>query len=285
VPIDGHVKAVNLIPGDQRTASKPAAPGTPAPVARDTPFGAYLILGALVLAIVASALYVMTTNSIEQKKAELARAEQEAGTVERQASSLRAFADFKTLADTRITTVGGLAESRFPWPRALDDVSRALPDDVYVSSLDGTTNSGAGGSSIRGAISAPAIELTGCTSSQASVARMMSGLREIRGVTRVSLSKSEVPEGQEGASDVATALPDPSDAGGSTVEVPCPEGSPPAFDVVVFFERAPVAPGAALNLTGATAGPSGAAGTAPSAAGPTGASGPTAPASTTATTP
>ena len=61
----------------------------------------------------------------------------------------------------------------------------------------------------------------------------MSRLRNVQGVTRVSLSKSE-------KSDTAAANGGSSATGGSTVG-PCGKGSPPSFEVVVFFEKAAVA--------------------------------------------
>jgi Tfp pilus assembly protein PilN len=283
------VKAVNLIPSGQRaTGGKtPTAPAAkPAP--GDSPVGAYAIIAALVFAIGASALFVTTKNDITSKQSELNRVQRQAEAVKQQASALQSFADFKQLADARVATVRGLAASRFPWPSALDDVSRALPEDVYISSLDGTTLSEAsGGSSLRGAIQAPSIELNGCTKSQASVARLMAQLREVRGVTRVALAKSEKAE-------TATAAVAPAPAtgvDGNTPPVttqPCPKGAPPAFDMVVFFERAAVNPNATPNEgaapAGSAQGPTGQSGTA--AAGPTGSTGTTSsPSSSTSTTP
>jgi hypothetical protein len=131
------------------------------------------------------------------------------------------------------------ARARFDWEQSLRDLSRALPSNVYLSSLKGTVGGGgaAGNSTgIRGAIGgAPAIELAGCTKSQPAVATMMSRLRNVQGVTRVSLSKSEK----------ATIA-----AGGSAVN-PCGKGSPPNFEVVVFFEKATVAQ-ALATATGET---------------------------------
>jgi hypothetical protein len=109
----------------------------------------------------------------------------------------------------------------------------------------------AGGSGLRSAISAPAIELSGCTKSQPAVATLMSRLRNVQGVTRVSLSKSEK------AIDQAAAAGDTSAAG------PCGKGAPPTFEMVVFFEKAVVgtaladATGAAktADSTGAAAAP------------------------------
>lgn len=287
------MKAVNLIPSEQRASGKTTAASAAAPSEGGSAFGAYVVLGVLALAVAAAALYVLATNSIKANEAELARVTQEATAVKAQASSLQAFADFKTLSTARVATVQGLASSRFAWQRSLDDVSRALPADVYVSSLEGSTTSGGGGSSLRGAVSAPAIELNGCTRSQASVARMMSHLRGVRGVTRVSLSKSEV---SDATSSAALAAPPTANAGvpgektPNTISEPCPKGSPPSFNVVIFFERSVVGRNAAPNSTlpaGASAGPTGPSGaTTTPAAGPTGASGATTPAtSTTSTTP
>lgn len=283
MPIDGLVKAVNLIPTEQRATTKAVSPGAAAPAPGGDAFGAYAVLGALAFAVVALALYVLATNSIKDNKAELARVSSELRTTQAQAQALQSFADFKQLSDARVATVRGLAQSRFPWPRTLDDVSRALPTDVYVKSLDGTTSgSTGGGSSIRGALTAPAVELTGCTRNQASVARLMSALRGVRGATRVSLAKSDVQETSQ-TGITPSALTGTGEPGG-TISEPCPTGSPPDFDVIVFFERAPIPASAAPNAgAAAVSGPTGAAGATP--AGPTGSTGATTPASATTTTP
>jgi Tfp pilus assembly protein PilN len=269
------VKAVNLIPNEQRAAAKPVAGKAPGAPAGSSALGAYVVLAVLAFAIVAAALYVLAGNSIKENEAELARVEQEANTVEAQAGQLQTFADFKQLAEARMATVSGLADSRFAWPSTLDDISRALPSDVFISSFDGSTVSATGGSSLRGAILAPSIELNGCTHDQSSVARLMSRLRDVRGVTRVSLAKSEAIDTVETATAPAPATA----ADGTTASVttePCPSGSPPTFDIIVFFERAAVNAAAAPNalaVTGAVTGPTG----------PTGSTGATTPASTTTT--
>lgn len=271
------MRAVNLIPSDQRLAPKGQS-SNKAAAAEGRPFGAYVILGLLAFAIAASALYVLTTNSIKENKAELAQAQQEVEVVKAQAATLQAFADFQQLSQARLETVKALAGSRFPWAATLDDIARALPADVFVNSFDGSTVTSGGGSSLRGAITAPSIQLNGCTRDQASVARLMSRLRDVRGVTRVSLSKSEAVETPETAAAAAPATAEDGSTPATTSE-PCPKGAPPAFEMIVFFERAPVSPSAAPNAgTAAVAGPSG-------PTGPTGADGATTPASATSTTP
>lgn len=284
MPIDGLVKAVNLIPSEQRPVASKATkgPGTGSPAPGSGAVGAYAILGALLFAVAAMALMVLTNNDIKKNKAELAQVEQEAEIVEKQASSLQAFADFKQLSAARMETVRGLADARFPWPETLDDISRALPDDVFISSFDGATSGSSSGSSLRGAIVAPSIELNGCTSDQAGVARLMARLRDVRGVTRVTLAKSERSETADTAAAPAPATAADGTTPATTSE-PCPDGAPPAFDMIVFFERAAVSPAAAPNSSATAQGPTGAAG----AQGPTGAAGATAggttPTSTTTT--
>ena len=109
-----------------------------------------------------------------------------------QAAQLKPFADYETMAKARVQTVRDLAGSRFDWEQALRDLSRAVPADVSLTQLSGDISSGAGGggSSLRSAISAPAITLTGCAPGQTQVARLMARLNNIDGVTRVSLSRS-----------------------------------------------------------------------------------------------
>ena len=99
------------------------------------------------------------------------------------------------MAETRIQTVKDLAASRFDWEQALRDISRAIPADVTLTSIDGSISSGAGGStSVRSAIDVPAVELKGCTLGQKQVATLLSRLRSVDGVTRVTLTKSAKPE-------------------------------------------------------------------------------------------
>jgi Tfp pilus assembly protein PilN len=219
--------------------------------------GAFIVLGALALVVAGVAGYVLSTNVLKQKQSDLAAISAKNDATLKRAAELKPYEDFQTLARERAATVQGLASARFDWEQSLRDLSRALPSEVYLSSLKGTVGTGgansAPGSGIRGSIGgAPAIELSGCTKSQPAVATMMSRLRNVQGVTRVSLSKSEK----------ATTL-----AGGSGGQVnPCGKGSPPNFEVVVFFEKATVAE-ALQTATGDTAAAGGAAATTPDATG------------------
>ncbi len=244
------MKAINLLPPDLRgtpkrsggVSSKPSvAPEAPAGI------GAYVVLGALAACVLALAAYVLTTNTVKDRQAKLEATNAQAAATTQRVAQLKPYADFKAMAETRIQTVKDLASSRFDWEQSLRDVSRAIPANVTLKTLTGTMSSGTtgGGSSIRGQIAAPAIELTGCTKSQKDVATLLSRMRGVDGVTRVSLGKSLKPA----AADEGAV------SGAVTEDDGCGTGRPPAFEVVMFFERSKV-PASVQDITVAPAGDS-----------------------------
>ena len=209
--------------------------------------GAFIVLGALALVVAGVAGSVLANNVVKERTATLAQVSAKNDATVRRAAELKPYADFQTLAQERSATVQALAGARFDWEQSMRDLSRALPSNVYLSSLKGTVGGNAGsggsGSGLRGALgSAPAIELAGCTRSQPAVATLMSRLRNVQGVTRVSLAKSE--KSTTGAASGSGG------SAGSSVN-PCGKGSPPSFEIVVFFEKAAVAD-ALANATGDT---------------------------------
>jgi Tfp pilus assembly protein PilN len=193
--------------------------------------------------VAALAGYVLLGNGVKQRQADLTVAQQRNTAASAKATALKPYADFEARANARVETVRGLAAARFDWEQALRDLSRAVPSDVKLESLNGDMGlpgaTGASGDPLRGSIAAPAITLVGCASSHDHVARMMARVRAVDGVTRVSLSKSEAAASQS--------------AGGT--KSPCGEGNPPTFSAVAFFERsetigeiAPAAAGSATNV-------------------------------------
>jgi Tfp pilus assembly protein PilN len=230
------MRAVNLLTPDLRSA--PKGKGSSGPAAMDAPggIGAFVLLGALALCVAALAGYVLSNNVVKERKSQLAEVSAKSDATVQKAATLKPYADFESLAQDRAGTVQALASARFDWEQTLRDISRAMPKEVFLSSLDGTVGGGASGagSSLRGSVQAPAIELKGCTKSQPAVATLMSRMRNVQGVTRVTLAKSD----KDGAAAGATA---------STVN-PCGKGAPPSFEMIVFFEKSVVA----QALAGAT---------------------------------
>jgi Tfp pilus assembly protein PilN len=221
------MKAVNLLPNDLRGSSRASADTSLAQPEPGGP-GAFVVLGVLAFCLVALAGYVLTTNTVKERQSQLAAVTAEAQAATQRATELKPYADFDTLAKARIQTVRDLAASRFDWEQSLRDVSRAIPAAVTLASLNGSVSGGSGGGgALRSAIAAPAIELSGCTSSQPAVAQLMSRLRAVDGVTRVSLSKSTKPNAG-GATSTSSDQP------------PCGKADAPQFELVIFFERSEV---------------------------------------------
>jgi Tfp pilus assembly protein PilN len=220
------MRAVNLIPSDQQRGAGGAAGKSGG--------GAYILLGALALVVVLAASYVVSGKSVDDKKAELVDVTQQAAAAEAKAASLTSYTKFAAISAKRVETVSQLAASRFDWAHALREVSRVLPENAWLTTLTATTSPtvSVGGSSgaLRSALDVPAIQLQGCTTSQASVAKLIARLRLIDGVQRVSLEDST--KGQESAGGGSTVSEATSGATGD-----CRGGHAkfPIFNVAVFF--------------------------------------------------
>jgi len=230
------VRAVNLLPPDTRGASKSSAELAAGPEIKGGA-GPFVVLGVLAACVAGAAGIVTTDNTIKQRSADLDQLAQRQQAMQAQVAKLKPYADFDAAAKARVQTVRDIAGSRFDWEQALRDLSRAIPQDVTLRQLSGdiATDAGGQGGSLRGAVSAPAITLQGCTRGQTQVARLMARLRDIDGVTRVSLSSSAKELVEETADSAA---------GSDTSEVerrlaaPCGTGERPAFELVMFFEGA-----------------------------------------------
>jgi Tfp pilus assembly protein PilN len=202
---------------------------------------AYLVLGALAAALVLVTIYVLTGNTIATRKAKLADLQQQLVQARADAARLSNYVQFEQLAQARSETVRQIAATRFDWHAALSDLSKVIPANASVQSLLGTVApganvSGAGGSTagsaaatgtLRAAISVPAFELKGCAQTQDDVARLMSRLRLINGVTRVTLADSQKQDSAAGA------------AGAKGNSTGACAANTPGFDLVVFFGPLP----------------------------------------------
>ena len=222
------MRAVNLLPPDTRGASKSSAELAVGPEAKGGA-GAFVVLGVLAACVAGVAGVVLTDNTIKQRNADLDRVAQQQQQLQAQVAKLKPYADFDAAASTRVQTVRDLAGSRFDWEQALRDLSRAIPQDVSLRQLSGdiATDAGGQGGTLRSAISAPAITITGCAPGQTQVARLMARLRDIDGVTRVSLTKSTDEKIDSSGTGSATERRNAQ---------PCGTGKRPAFEVIMFFE-------------------------------------------------
>jgi Tfp pilus assembly protein PilN len=193
------MRPVNLIPAEDR-------PGGTRPL-RSGPI-AYVLVGALALAVIGVAVLVVSGNQVSERKAEVVQLEGERTAAEAQAQSLAAYTQFDAVREQRVATVTRLADSRFDWERVMRELTLILPHDVWLTSLTGSASPSAngvegGGSSValRASIAGPALELIGCASGQEAVAGFVQALKEIGGVTRVGVQASALgsSEGGEGS--------------------------------------------------------------------------------------
>lgn len=184
------MRPVNLIPPEDRRGDR-------APLR--TGAMPYVLIGALVALLAAVSGVVLTGNTIEERRAEVAALEAEEASVAAEAEALSPYSEFATLSQARDATVTSLARSRFDWERVLRELALVIPDDVWLTEAKGTVSPAVtldGGSAVSGreTVTGPALELIGCGSSHDSVAAFVSALRDIDGVTRVGIASSERPD-------------------------------------------------------------------------------------------
>ncbi len=90
-----------------------------------------------------------------------------------------------------------LADSRFDWERVMRELALVLPSDVSLTELSasgsgakrGGESGGSGG--LGGGLSGPSMNMTGCAGGYEGVARFVTALQDIDGVTRVGVQSSE----------------------------------------------------------------------------------------------
>jgi Tfp pilus assembly protein PilN len=237
------MRPVNLMPPDER---RDKIAGRTGPMA-------YLLVGALALALAAVTLLVLSNNQVSDKKAEVSDLQAQEAAAQQRAEQLSPFASFKSLEQQRTATIRSLADSRFDWERVMNELGRIIPSDVWLTEMSGavagqSASSSTGSTADTSSISGPSLTLTGCAAGQEAVAGFLSALRDIDGVTRVGLTSSERPTG-----GAASGSDSASSAGGSSGDCRTRDFIA-KFDIVVAFDEvpAPAIPGAAPATPSAT---------------------------------
>jgi Tfp pilus assembly protein PilN len=210
------MKAVNLVPNDQRRAL---------PSGKQSG-SAYVLIGLLAVLLVMAAGYVLTSNNVNERKSQAAAAKAEADRLEAEAAARGAFTSFAQIKEARLAAVGAVADSRFDWERLMRELAKVMPEGSWIQSTDASTTGevtgSAAASSSETALIQPKANLVGCTPHQSDVARMMVRMRQMHRVTDVELNESRV--------DIAGSAADVSfDSCGSYYQ----------FDLTVEFEPAP----------------------------------------------
>jgi Tfp pilus assembly protein PilN len=218
------MRPVNLIPQEERPGSRRPTRGGPV---------AYILVAALVLVLIGVTAVVVTENQIGESKSEIAVIESEVAGELARAQSLSSYTQFHSVREQRVSTVTGLANSRFDWERVMRELALVLPGDIWLTNLTATASpqvapDGAATVSLRSSIAGPALALVGCGRSQEAVAGFVRALKDIDGVTRVGFQGSSLG----GAS--ASASSDSS--GGTSCQT---RDFIAQFQIVVAFDAAP----------------------------------------------
>jgi Tfp pilus assembly protein PilN len=258
------VKAVNLIPSEQRAGGGPAA--------GESEGAAFMVLGLLAGLAVLALLYGIASHQVSERKEKVASVSAQAQTTQARANALTPYTSFKAMYEQRLNAVTELVNTRFDWAHAFHELGRVLPSDASLNSVKGTiasaavatgaaakpaapaapaTAASAGATSTASAASAvtsatppgsvPTFILAGCATSQAEVAQALQRLRLIDGVGDVTLQSSTKSTSAGGSS------------GGSGAGCP---GKDPAFAMTVTFAALPTPPASSSgsgSLTQSTA--------------------------------
>jgi Tfp pilus assembly protein PilN len=228
------MRAINLIPVEARRGG--GAPGR-------TGFIPYALVGLLAVLVIGALGVVMLKNQVKDREAELAKTEIQVTSAEAQATALKPYVTFAELKAKRVETVQQLISSRFDWDRVLNDLSKAIPGNAWLTSFDGsTTGTPSGGAATVAAT--PTIKIAGCADSHDDVATMLTRMRLIRGVTRVSLASSE--RGDPRPTKTTGTTPG---AGAVQSSGGCNGPKYPSFTVTVYFAGA-AAPATGTGTTG-----------------------------------
>jgi len=226
------MRPVNLIPAEDRHGEN--APLRTGPVA-------YILLGALVLALAGVTMLVLTDNKISDRKSELSQVKREDAAEKTLAESLASYTQFAALHEQRVQTIASLADSRFDWERVMRELSLILPHNVWLTTLDASASADAevgssgSGAALSSSVAGPSLSIVGCAAGQEAVAGFVTALKDIDGVTRVGVESSELGAEEEGAGSAGGSG---SGAGGSE---DCRTRSFIAqFNLVVAFDAAPV---------------------------------------------
>jgi type IV pilus assembly protein PilN len=222
------MRPVNLVPKEYRRGALAGKGGETF---------SYVLIGALAVLLLGVVAVVLTGNSVSDKKAEIAKLKQQEADEQARADAMAPYANFATLEQTRTATVASLAQSRFDWQRALQELSKVIPPAVSLTGLTGTASPSAALQSsaqvqTRGSIAGPALEVSGCAPGQVDVATFVAAIEDIDGVTRVGLESSGSAGGSTGGSGAAATS-----TGGGT---DC--GNQMPFSLVAAFDAAPVPP-------------------------------------------
>ena len=178
------MRAVNLLPEKHRPRQATGGKGG----------SSYILLGILGALVVAVLVYVLTLNSINGAKTDIAQAKADTTKARAEAEALGAYGDFANVKKERETAVRQLAQSRVDWERMVRELAHVLPEGVWIQSAEAADSAASleGGATdpAAAAVSSPVLTVVGCAVDQHKVADTLVRLRTLQGAEDVKLDHS-----------------------------------------------------------------------------------------------
>lgn len=211
------MRPVNLIPVEERRGAARGPAGS-------TGSGVYIVLGVMGVALVGVLLLVLQGNKVNDQKSELAKIEAETEEAQQQAKGTGiSDASFEQTAQARFDLVHQTAADRFRFERRLRQLTRAMPNGVKLTALKaslkgdessgGSSEGASGGTSGEAAGAAaqaeqPSINLELCIPKGdpwQQLTETATRIRNLDGVEKVTVEKSEIPDSDGGGGATAEA--------------------------------------------------------------------------------
>jgi Tfp pilus assembly protein PilN len=167
------VRAVNLIPAEERRGAGGIGGRSGGVV--------YVLTGGLALLVALGAIYALAVHSVADRKGQLATLSAQLAAVNAETQSLAPYVQIAAVSAAKVEEVASLAEQRFNWPTAMQQLALALPNDVSFQSLTASAAAAPGGG---------AFTLVGCANSQGEIPAVLTDLSSVPGVTLVELTSS-----------------------------------------------------------------------------------------------
>ena len=155
----------------------------------------YAVLGTLLALTIAMIGYAFVQAGASSRADEIKGLQEETEVAKADASALGPYAEFAAMKDARARSVRGVAEMRFDYERLTRELTRILPERVYVPGMDvappdDDLAAGADSAEAMEAASGLSVSLAGCAPNQPTVADTLDRLAALTGATGVELGAS-----------------------------------------------------------------------------------------------
>jgi type IV pilus assembly protein PilM len=178
----------DLRPTGTGSQSRRVAAAAPAPIVMRVGVGMIAALAAVVIYL------VVLSNQINGGREDLRDIAANLVQTEHKTAALKPYDDFAKAAAQRHDAVASVAKARFKWDRTLTEIAKVAPNDVWLTTMNGTlepATAAAGATGTGADMLTPSIKLTGCAARERNVPAYIDRLHLMTGVTEVGFTRAE----------------------------------------------------------------------------------------------